>query len=427
VKTLTFHLISFALCTIPVSCQSAPSFESQYQVICQTLDQHFFDLSYPNIDWPKIKNFYAGKIRDVDGQDEFCILVNEMLDRFNVSHLALLHPEMKDPLFQLVSKEGWVGLHVQVVEGQMVVSKVSPNSPAEKASFKMGQILLRVAGKTISNFISESETFRRPPFHLRSDQAMLNMRVQFYTYGEIGELLEIESKASNGIQTQRLSRVKRPGKTQLHEGLPVSFLDFETKDLKGGITYIRFNYFAHELLDQIHSAINNSNGARMIIDLRGNFGGLLEVRKSLADRFGREPALLWSQHGRRGRHDLYLEPPDNPFPGHLVILVDSSSASAAEEFAGGLQALSLATVIGEQTQGKVLVADFQEISRGVTLMYPVAITELANGVTLEGGGVIPDIEIKPTLASLQSGRDCQLEKAVAFLLETQVPASHQAH
>lgn len=97
------------------------------------------------------------------------------------------------------------------------------------------------------------------------------------------------------------------------------------------------------------------------------------------------------------------------------MLVDVNSASSSEEFAGGLQALGRAVVIGEQTQGRVLVADFQEWAPAVMFMYPVAITSLSNGKTLEGVCMVPDIIVKHTLQTLREGKDILLETAINYM------------
>ncbi len=153
----------------------------------------------------------------------------------------------------------------------------------------------------------------------------------------------------------------------------------------------------------------------LIIDIRDNPGGFFQVRKGLADKLALDSSLLWSQDGRRGRNDVYLEPAAKTYKGKVAILIDVSSASSSEEFAGGLQALGRAVVIGKQSQGRVLIADFQELAPGVMFMYPVAITSLSNGKTLEGNGVVPDIVVEHTIESLKEGKDIQLETAINYL------------
>jgi len=100
--------------------------------------------------------------------------------------------------------------------------------------------------------------------------------------------------------------------------------------------------------------------------------------------------------------------------------VDEFSASSSEEFAGGLQAIGRAAIVGKRTPGKVLIADFKQLPNGATFVYPVAVTRLADGTVLEGRGVIPDIEVALDRASLGQGRDAQLEVAIQYIEQQKI-------
>lgn len=180
--------------------------------------------------------------------------------------------------------------------------------------------------------------------------------------------------------------------------------------------YIRFNTFHPAVVDRLLGAVDKMRGAAgLVIDIRGNTGGALGVRKALADRMVRERRLCWTYRGRRGDEQIYLDPPTRPYTGPLAILTDALSSSAAEEFPGAMQALGRAAIIGERTPGIVLVAEVLPLSNGDTLIYPVAKTILSDGTVLEGRGVIPDIEVQHTAKALLEGRDLQLEAAIRHL------------
>jgi carboxyl-terminal processing protease len=96
-------------------------------------------------------------------------------------------------------------------------------------------------------------------------------------------------------------------------------------------------------------------------------------------------------------------------------LVDELSSSSAEEFAGAMQAMGRAAVVGERTPGIVLVAEVLPLSSGDTLIYPTARTVTSDGITLEGRGVTPDIMVRHTVDALLAGRDLPLEAAIRYL------------
>ncbi|MFQ5752602.1 MAG: S41 family peptidase, partial [bacterium] len=103
-------------------------------------------------------------------------------------------------------------------------------------------------------------------------------------------------------------------------------------------------------------------------------------------------------------------------PGNLVILVDELSGSSSEEFAGGMQAIGRATIIGQQTPGKVLTMEVVPLPERALFVYPNAQTLTAGNEVLEGVGVIPDIEVGLDKEALLKGKDNQLEKAVEYLM-----------
>ena len=101
----------------------------------------------------------------------------------------------------------------------------------------------------------------------------------------------------------------------------------------------------------------------------------------------------------------------------MAILADGLSASAAEFFAGGLQDLERACIVGSRTAGAALPSMVEKLPNGDGFQYVFANYVSAGGEVLEGAGVRPDIEVKPTRAALLDGRDLMLEAAIAWIRE----------
>ena len=106
----------------------------------------------------------------------------------------------------------------------------------------------------------------------------------------------------------------------------------------------------------------------------------------------------------------------DPFTGPVVVLVDVMSGSAAEAFAGGLQAIGRALICGERTAGRVLGAEVAELPMGALMVYPTVRPVLGNGEILEGTGVVPDLPVTVDRADLLAGADPVLEAAIEYLL-----------
>lgn len=159
----------------------------------------------------------------------------------------------------------------------------------------------------------------------------------------------------------------------------------------------------------------------MIIDLRGNGGGSVETLLHLIRHFFDHDVKV-ADVQRRNKMDEAKAKSRNPvFPGKLIVLVDSRSASASEVFAKVMQLEKRATVLGDRSAGAVMEAEFHSHRLGLTqiLYYGTEITRanliMADGNSLEGIGVSPDVEKLPTADDLRSGRDPVLADALALL------------
>jgi C-terminal processing protease CtpA/Prc len=175
--------------------------------------------------------------------------------------------------------------------------------------------------------------------------------------------------------------------------------------------------------------VAKARGAKaLVLDLRGNGGGLLDGLKSLVGwTFDREIHVM-TRVGRKGERREIAKPKSKPFLGKLVVLVDSRSASAAECFARIVQLEKRGIVIGDRSSGKVMVSEVFGHEFGATgyeTVYGASITVsdalMSDGARLEDVGVRPDEFLVPTPADLAAGRDPVLARAVATLGGTLTP------
>jgi hypothetical protein len=187
--------------------------------------------------------------------------------------------------------------------------------------------------------------------------------------------------------------------------------------LADGTGYRRISGFLTPVLDSVLKSINDLRDApALIIDLRGNPGGQFPVRKAIASQLVGEPKLLMRYQHRDGSlKDAYLDPVSDPYKGEVVILVDEQSASSSEEFAGSLQALGRATIVGSQTPGRVLVMDIAPLPKGALLIYPYLQSQTPEGRVLEDDGVVPDIAVALDRQQVLAGVDVQLKAAIDYL------------
>ena len=203
---------------------------------------------------------------------------------------------------------------------------------------------------------------------------------------------------------------------QFDPSLPPACADLEARRLPGGIGYVRFSGFLTPVLDGVLKAIDDLHDApALIIDLRGNPGGLFPVRTAIASQLVGEAKLFMRYQTRDRLEEAYLDPVPDAYPGEVVILVDELSASSSEEFAGSLQALGRATIVGSQTPGRCLVMNVEPLPNDAILTYPFGQSQTPDGRVLEDNGVVPDIAVALDRQQLFQGIDAQLQAALEYL------------
>lgn len=171
-------------------------------------------------------------------------------------------------------------------------------------------------------------------------------------------------------------------------------------------------------------AVDRFRSARgIVIDLRGNPGGLAGMIMGISGHFFAERTALGTMKLRASELTFFANPrasrPDGsvvaPFAGPVAILVDGLTGSASECFAGGMQAVGRARVFGETTMGQALPASFTRLPNGDTLLHAIADFVTADGTRLEGRGVVPDEVVPLDAAALAQGRDPVLGAALAWI------------
>jgi carboxyl-terminal processing protease len=186
---------------------------------------------------------------------------------------------------------------------------------------------------------------------------------------------------------------------------------------------IRFNVWRVTLSQGIDRAIDELRDCRgIVIDLRGNPGGLAGMVMGIAGHFFDEQVALGTMRSRSGKLDFVANPRRStaagvavrPFAGRVAIVVDGLSASTSEFFAGGMQSLGRARVFGETTAGQALPATLVTLPDGDVLLHAFADFWVAGGRRLEGVGVTPDEPVALRRADLLAGRDSAMDAAIRW-------------
>lgn len=280
-----------------------------------------------------------------------------------------------------------IGAVVDMKEGRLVIVEVLEGQPAEKAGLKSGDIILKVDDKPIENMsLMEAVLLIRGP---------KGTPVKLTVYREgLAEPFEV---------------------TIIRQRIEIPTLSY--KMLEGNIAYIKlreFNEIAPRKLKEALKELIPQKPRGIILDLRGNPGGLLSSAVEVASQFvGQSPILI--ERLKSGEQKLFKAIPgglatDPSIP--MVVLINKASASASEIVAGAIRDHGRGILIGEKTLGKGSVQQPFTLKDGSELRVTVARWFTPSGQAIHEKGLTPDIEVKPG----EEGKDVQLEKAVEYLL-----------
>ncbi len=196
------------------------------------------------------------------------------------------------------------------------------------------------------------------------------------------------------------------------------------KMLEGDIGYINIMGFERVTYDQFMIAYNDlqqKNMKGLIIDVRNNPGGLLDIVCKIADELVPKGFIVYTED--KSGHKEYIYSNDKRINIPLVMVVNKNSASASEVLSGAVQDMKIGELVGTQTYGKGLVQNLFELSDGSAIKVTVAKYYTPNGVCINGEGLTPDylVELDKEktikIPNLEVEEDDQLKKAIEVIKE----------
>lgn len=190
--------------------------------------------------------------------------------------------------------------------------------------------------------------------------------------------------------------------------------------LDGKVGYIRINQFGDDTASLMHNAaddLNEKGATRILLDLRGNPGGLLSGAVDIASMWLPEgKTILQEKRGGVAVKTYKSEGGSLPFKDiPTAVLINTGSASASEIVAGALRDNNAATIYGEKSYGKGSVQELQKLPNGGELKITVARWFRPNGENIDKKGISPDHEVKLSEDDYKAQRDPQKDAALEFL------------
>ncbi len=286
-----------------------------------------------------------------------------------------------------------IGATVNMQDGQVIIVRPLPDSPAEKAGLLPGDIIEKVDGTLVEgmNLLDAIAMIRGP------EGTAVRLTIQRRSETEsVTESFDVE-----------IIRKKME--------LPT----VEGRMLDERIAYLRLNEFNSPSADRVKEALEELLGndpEGLIFDLRDNPGGYLQSAVAIASQFLEEGVVLYERGKDGSEHEYLARGKGLATEIPLVVLVNGRSASASEIVAGAIQDHNRGILIGQQTVGKGSVQTSHHLSDGSSLHVTVARWYTPNDEQIDMSGLTPDIVVELSPEDLTQGLDPQLERAQQYLL-----------
>ncbi|MCM3673209.1 MULTISPECIES: S41 family peptidase [Peribacillus] len=336
----------------------APDKHSEFEKLYSTYDT-IKDNYYEEIDQDKL----------VDGA------INGMIKSLDDPYSAYMDKKEASSFHESISSsfEG-IGAEIQEQDDQIMVVSPIKGSPAEKAGVKPNDIILSVDGKSVEG--------------LSSSEAVLKIR------GEKGTKVDLSISRAGESEPIELT-IKR-------DTIPIETVYAEMLD--DGVAKIQVTSFSEHTVQELKTALEEMSKKDMkglVLDLRGNPGGLLDQAIEMASLFVPNGKVVLQVEERSGKKDVYKSKNDGELKIPVVVLIDDGSASASEIVAAAVSESADIPLIGVKSFGKGTVQTAQDFEDGSNFKYTAAKWLTPEGNWIHKKGIKPDINVKlPDYASL---------------------------
>jgi carboxyl-terminal processing protease len=339
--------------------------------------------------WQKVE--YVDLSEDLTYEDLMHYALAGMVASLNDPYTAYMDPEAyEETTIDLSGEYEGIGAWVDITTDYITVTAPMKGSPAEKAGILPGDRIIAIDGEDMTGV----------------DGYVALQKVR----GPEGTTVVLTVKRDGVEEPFDVSIVRAK----------INLPNVESKMLDENILYIilyNFNEDAHSDLREALKEGLAQNPIGIILDLRGNAGGYRHIAVNIASEFIEDGVILYEEYGD-GTRDVQearsYEGLATDIP--LVVLVDGTSASASEIFAGAIQDHGRGTLVGTTTFGKGVVWTIYSLSsdQGV-LRMTIANWLTPNGRSIQGVGLEPDVVVPYTKEDAAAGIDPQLDKAIELL------------
>ncbi len=348
----------------------------------QVVKNEYYDPNFNDQYWLRWKNHYRGKIKTLDDAK---VAIESMLASLNDPYSRYLNQEeFEQQNINITSKISGIGVNIVNDSGKIRIISVIENTPAQFADLKVNDVIMTIDDKKVSGLsLGQVSNLVKGPVNTFVSLDVLRD-------GEIIKKKIIRKEIS--IKTVKSSVDKNIGYIQI-----LSFISASTP---------------HEFLEALE---NTDKAEGLIIDIRGNTGGLLPNAVFVTNLFIPRGKIV-SIVGRNGFHkDIMAQDNNVNIEKPVIILVDGASASASEIFSGAMKDYRRAKLVGTKTYGKGMVQKIIPMPNETGLNLTIAKYLTPKGKDINKLGINPDVNLPLTAENILDKKDIQMEAAKTLM------------
>ena len=336
----------------------------------------------------------------IDSQKMIYGAISGMVNSLKDPYTVFMPPEEAKIFKEDVSGEfQGVGMEIGMRKGELTIIAPLEGTPAQRAGLRAGDKIIKIDDTYTGELTGTDEAVKliRGP---KGTEVTLTIFREGWSQGKefkiVREVIVVPS-----IKWE----IKRPV-----DGYP-------------DIAYIKlyqFSEVSRAAFSQAAVEILNSQAKKIILDLRNNPGGYLEVAQDIAGWFLEKGQIVTIEDfgGKQENKEYKAQGSSQLLSYPLIVLINQGSASGSEILAGALRDNRQILLIGEKSFGKGSVQTLEELKEG-SLKVTVAKWLTPSGKTIESEGLEPDIKIEMTEEDYNEARDPQLDKAIEIIKKMQ--------
>ncbi len=327
----------------------------------------------------------------IDSQKIIYGAIQGMTDSLGDDYTAFFNPsEAKKFQDDLSGSFDGIGVEVGVKKGQLTIIAPLEATPGQKAGLKSGDVILKIDGKDTSSFTT--------------DEAVSMIR------GPKGTDVTL-TIFRDGLKNSKDIKITR-------DTIKIPSMEWSLKD--GDVAYIHIYQFNENLSYDFSKAqmeIANSPAQKIIIDLRDNPGGYLEVSQTIAGAFLQKgQTVVIEDFGNKEEQKVYKAEGNSGLALYpVIVLINQGSASASEILAGALRDNRGVKLVGEKSFGKGSVQEVVGLRGGSFLKITIAKWLTPKGASISEVGLEPDVKVELTSKDAEQDKDPQLQKALEII------------